>query len=198
MSTFISVWCVLRERRGTLGGYPIPQYLKKNWQIWKYRVENRRNTDITFMIGHAYFKLYSSPMFISNIYKPELNLSHREKTWEDLKLICPTIEKPGYWISCQFYHRQEPIKWCHRLMVRKRAYAHVKIKQQWKSTFRQVDRRAQMKDVLLPSTVSQRDNEKPHNAELDRWYRNTAHQWIKTTNAWKKGQYGNTVNPCPP
>ena len=53
-------------------------------------------------------------------------------------------------------------------MVGKRAYAHVKIKQQWKSTFRQVDRRAQMKDVLLPNTVSQRDNEKPHNAELDR------------------------------
>ena len=106
--------------------YPIPQYLKKNWQILKYRVENRRNTDITFMIGHAYLKLYSSPMFISNIYKPEINLSHREKTWEDLKLICPTIEKPGYWISCQFYHRQEPIKWCHRLMVGKRAYAHAK------------------------------------------------------------------------
>ena len=43
-----------------------------------------------------------------------------------------------------------------------------RVQHQWKSTFRQVDRRAQMKDVLLPNTVSQRDNEKPHNAELDR------------------------------
>ena len=30
------------------GGGPIPQYRKKNWQIPKYRVENRRNTDTPF------------------------------------------------------------------------------------------------------------------------------------------------------
>lgn len=55
----------------------------------------------------------------------------------DLKLIFSTVKKPGHWISYQFYHRQEPIKWCHRLTVTKRAYPHVKITQQWKSTFRQ-------------------------------------------------------------
>ena len=38
---------------GDIRGYPIPQYHKKNWQIPKYRVENRRNTDTAFMIGHA-------------------------------------------------------------------------------------------------------------------------------------------------
>ena len=41
-----------------IGGYPIPQYRKKNWQIPKYRVKNRRNTDTAFMIGHVYLKLY--------------------------------------------------------------------------------------------------------------------------------------------
>ena len=42
--------------RGHLGsgGYPIPQYRKKNWQLSKYRVKNRRNTDTSFIFGHAY------------------------------------------------------------------------------------------------------------------------------------------------
>ena len=30
---------------GDIGGYPIPQYRKKNSQIPKYRVENRRNLE---------------------------------------------------------------------------------------------------------------------------------------------------------
>ena len=38
---------------GDIRGYPIPQHRKKNWQIPKYRVGNRRNTDTAFMIGHA-------------------------------------------------------------------------------------------------------------------------------------------------
>ena len=38
---------------GDIRGYPIPQHRKKNWQIPKYRVENRRNTDTAFMIGQA-------------------------------------------------------------------------------------------------------------------------------------------------
>ena len=45
---------------GDIGRYPIPQCRKKNWQIPKYRVENRRNTDTAFMMGHAYLKLYAS------------------------------------------------------------------------------------------------------------------------------------------
>ena len=47
-----------------MGGYTIPQYRKKNWQIPKYRVENRRNIDTAFMIGHAYVTLYLSRMFV--------------------------------------------------------------------------------------------------------------------------------------
>ena len=43
--------------------------------------------------------------FISSMYTPEINLSLREKTWEDLELIGTTIEKPGHWMSYQFHHR---------------------------------------------------------------------------------------------
>ena len=39
----------------------MPQYRKKtDWQIPKYCVQNRRNTDTAFMTGQAYLKLYSS------------------------------------------------------------------------------------------------------------------------------------------
>ena len=34
--------------RGTLGGYPIPQYRTKKWQIPKYRVAHRLNTDTAY------------------------------------------------------------------------------------------------------------------------------------------------------
>ena len=49
--------------RGTLGGYPIPQYRTKNLLIPKYCVENLRNTDTAFMIGDAYLTLYPSRVF---------------------------------------------------------------------------------------------------------------------------------------
>ena len=45
--------------------YPIPQYRKKNWQIPKYRVKNRRNTDTAFMIGRVYLKLYPFRVFVN-------------------------------------------------------------------------------------------------------------------------------------
>ena len=45
-------------------GYPIPQYRKKHWQIPKYRVKNRRNTDTAFIFGHVYLKLYTSRVFV--------------------------------------------------------------------------------------------------------------------------------------
>ena len=48
-----------------IGGYPIPQYRKKNWQIPKYRVKNRRNTDTAFMISHVYLKLYPFRVFVN-------------------------------------------------------------------------------------------------------------------------------------
>ena len=46
---------------GTLGG---TQYRKKNGQIPKYRVKNRRNIDTAFIFGHAYSKLYPSRVFV--------------------------------------------------------------------------------------------------------------------------------------
>ena len=39
---------------GDIGGYPIPQYRQKNWQIPSYRDNNRRDTDTVFMTGYAY------------------------------------------------------------------------------------------------------------------------------------------------
>ena len=42
----------------------ISQYHKKNWQIPKYRVQNRRNPDTAVMIAHAYLKLYPSRVFV--------------------------------------------------------------------------------------------------------------------------------------
>ena len=57
------------------------------------------------MIGNAYLTLYPSRVFfIAGIYTPETNLSLREKTWKDLELIGTKIEKPGHWMSYQFYH----------------------------------------------------------------------------------------------
>ena len=48
---------------GDIGGYPIPQYRTKNWQIPKYRVENGQNTDTTFMIGDAYLITWDQAQF---------------------------------------------------------------------------------------------------------------------------------------
>ena len=48
-----SIESLLRQNEGNISGCPIQQYRNKNWQIPKYRVENRRNADTTFMIGHA-------------------------------------------------------------------------------------------------------------------------------------------------
>ena len=58
------------------------------------------------MIGDAYLTLYPSRVFffMSSMYTPEINLSLREKTWEDLELNGTTIEKPGHWMS---YHITE-------------------------------------------------------------------------------------------
>ena len=41
----------------------MPQYRKKNWEIPIHRVENRRITDTTFMISHAYLNLCPSGEF---------------------------------------------------------------------------------------------------------------------------------------
>ena len=52
------------HKDGDIGGYPIPQYRKKNRQIPKYRVRNRGNTDTAFVIGHVYLKLYPFRLFV--------------------------------------------------------------------------------------------------------------------------------------
>ena len=57
------IYYCLRNYRGGHWEYPMPQYCKKNLQIPKYRVENRRNTDTALMIGHA-LKLYPSCVFV--------------------------------------------------------------------------------------------------------------------------------------
>ena len=52
---------------GVVGGhweYQILQDRKKNWQIPKYCVKNRRNTDTAFIFGHAYLKVYASRVIV--------------------------------------------------------------------------------------------------------------------------------------
>ena len=44
---------LLAPKEGDIGGYPIPQYRNKKWQIPKYRVENRLNTDTAYF-NHIY------------------------------------------------------------------------------------------------------------------------------------------------
>ena len=44
--------------------YQILQDRKKNWQIPKYCVKNRRNTDTAFIFGHAYLKVYASRVIV--------------------------------------------------------------------------------------------------------------------------------------
>ena len=41
------------QMEGDIGGYPIPKYRRKKWQIPKYCVENRLNTD-TVYFNHIY------------------------------------------------------------------------------------------------------------------------------------------------
>ena len=38
----------IKEHEGDFGGYQLPQYRKKKWQIPTYRVENRLNTDTAY------------------------------------------------------------------------------------------------------------------------------------------------------
>ena len=47
-----------KREEGDIGGYPIPQYRKKKWQIPKYRVENRLNTDTAYInLIHNRFRI---------------------------------------------------------------------------------------------------------------------------------------------
>ena len=53
---------------GDIGGYPIPQYRQKNWEIPKCRVKNRRNTRYR-IYDWSYIRLsISRAFFISSMY----------------------------------------------------------------------------------------------------------------------------------
>ena len=90
--------------RGGIEWYSIPQHRKKNWQIPKYRVENRRNTDTAFRIGHVYLNLYPPSVFVYLKY-----VRSRNQPWSRLQenvrrpvFIGSRIEKPGHWMQQQF------------------------------------------------------------------------------------------------
>ena len=91
-------------KRGGHWGYPLTQYRKKNWQIAKYRVKNRRNTDTVFMIGHVYLKLYPSRVCLPKACMHHKSTSDIARKREKM-LIGKTIEKPGHWMPFQFCHR---------------------------------------------------------------------------------------------
>ena len=64
-----------------IGGYPILQCRKKNWQIPKYRGENRRNTKTVFIDRSRLREVVSiSNVCLSSMYTPLSQLSHCEKT----------------------------------------------------------------------------------------------------------------------
>ena len=74
---------VVQQQEGDIGGYPIPQYRKKKWQIPKYRVENRLNTDTAYF-NHIYNRLrilygcfHLARLIISGIYAPDVHVFFR-------------------------------------------------------------------------------------------------------------------------
>ena len=88
-------------------GYPIPQYRKKNWQIPKYRVKNRRNTDTAFIFGHAYLKVYPSRVFV---YLKHLRTSNQPKPLQG------NVRRPR--IQSVQRSKRMPYQFHHRLSVR--------------------------------------------------------------------------------
>ena len=68
----------IKEHEGDIGGYQIPQYRKKKWQIPKYRVENRLNTDTAYFNHiHNRFRIlkgcfHLARLIISGIYTPDV------------------------------------------------------------------------------------------------------------------------------
>ena len=56
------------QQEGDIGGYPIPQYRTKNWQIPKYRVENGRNTDTAFTIGVSIWFFFYHYFYLKHAY----------------------------------------------------------------------------------------------------------------------------------
>ena len=65
----------------------------RKWTKYRYRIYDRWRLLNVVSISRVFF--------MSSMCTPEINLSLREKTWEDLELIGTKIEKPGHWMS---YH----------------------------------------------------------------------------------------------
>ena len=89
--------------RGDIEEYPNQQYRIKNWQIPKYRFENRRNTDTAFRIGDAYLNLYPPSVLVCLKYVRSRN--QPKVLQENVRrpvFIGSRIEKPGYWMQQQF------------------------------------------------------------------------------------------------
>ena len=86
---------VICFKEGDIGGYSIPQYHEKNWQIPCQKLMKYR------------YRIYDhlTCLFISSMNAPAINLSHRVKTPEDLKLISTMIKKPRRSKPYQFHHR---------------------------------------------------------------------------------------------
>ena len=97
-----------RHTRGGRGGaLRGTQYRKKNWQIPKYRVKNRRNTDTAFIFGHAYLKVYPSRVFV---YLKHLRTSNQPKPLQG------NVRRPR--IQSVQRSKRMPYQFHHRLSVR--------------------------------------------------------------------------------
>ena len=161
---------------GTLGGNQYRNTVRKNWQlIPKYRVENRRNTDTAFMIGHAFLTLYPSRLFfISSMYTPEINLSLREKTWDlrllDVLPISPTSNHQKLRIHLPLF------------TVKSKVF--------------QIFRRGQIPRFFALNTVSQKDETCIPQGWMIPQYRTFKLKLPKYR--LKKAQYRNTTNPYVP
>ena len=86
-----------RLLRGALGGgggggTQYRNTVKKNWQIPKNRVENRRNTDTAFMMG--YLKLYPSRVIV---HVKHACITNQPQTLRE------SIRRPGHWMPFQFH-----------------------------------------------------------------------------------------------
>ena len=80
---------------GDIGGYPIPQYRQKKWQIPKYRVKNRRNTRYR-IYDWLYIRLSISRAFfyLEHVYTINQPQPRQENVKRYLEFLGITIEKP--------------------------------------------------------------------------------------------------------
>ena len=103
---------------GDIGGYPILQYPKKNRQIPKYGVKNRRNTNTAFMIRHDYLKLNPPCVFVylKHVYtrnQPQLsreNVGRLRINWyNDRKAWSLDVLAISSWSNCQKLRNHLPL-----------------------------------------------------------------------------------------